>query len=91
MITDKITTGNGIFIQFHGINGCNFSRETEVLTGTNDWRELRIELSTPPNCNAGIVRFRRVKSEKLDNLIGGRAWIDGVRLEKFYTETSGRV
>jgi Tfp pilus assembly protein PilF len=91
MITDKITTSNGIFIQFHGINGCNFSRETEVLTGTNAWRESRIELSTPHNCNAGIVRLRRVKSEKLDNLIGGRAWIDGVRLEKFYTETSGRV
>jgi hypothetical protein len=87
IMTEKITTTNGIFMQFYGINDCKFSRKTEVLTGTNAWKELTIELSTPPDCDAGAVRFRREKSEKFNNLIGGSAWIDGVRLEKSYAET----
>lgn len=82
--TDNITTTNGMFMEFYGINGCRFSERTEVLTGTNDWKPLKIELSTPRNCGAGVVMLRRVKSDKFNKRIGGRVWIDDVMLERFY-------
>lgn len=81
--TEGITTTNGIFMEFYGINGCQFHGRTDALTGTNPWMELKIEVKTPSNCNAGTIRFRRVRSNKLDNLIGGSVWIDGVRLKLY--------
>lgn len=87
MMTEEITTGSGIFMEFYGINGCKFYKKTETLTDTNDWGRLGVEFTTPQGCNAGAVRLRRLKSEKLDNLIDGRAWVDGVWLEKSYTAT----
>ncbi len=82
--TDKITTTNGIFVEFYGINGCRFYKRSEVLTGTNDWKEQKVEFSTPLSCGAGVVRLRRKKSEKLNKRIGGRVWIDDVMLERSY-------
>ncbi|MBI5644140.1 MAG: carbohydrate binding domain-containing protein [Deltaproteobacteria bacterium] len=84
MKTEDITTNSGIFIRLEGINGCNLSMRTETLIGTNAWKELKVGFTTPPDCTGGVVVLRRLRSEKLDNLIAGRAWVDEVRLEKSY-------
>ena len=83
--TEDITTTSGIFIHLDGINGCNLSMHKETLVGTNAWKELNVGFTAPPGCTGGVVILRRLRSEKLDNLIAGRAWVDEVRLEKSYT------
>ena len=82
--TEDITTTSGIFIHLDGINGCNLSMHTETLVGTNAWKELNVGFTAPPDCTSGVVILRRLGSEKLDNLIAGRAWVDEVGLEKSY-------
>lgn len=77
--TDSLTTTNGIFLALIG-HDCNFYKESEVITGTNFWRELSIDFDVPNLCNALIVNLRRAKSSKLDNKIGGNVWIDSITL-----------
>ena len=80
--SEGITTTNGLFMEFYGIGGCKFYSTSKAVTGSGDWTELRIDVNTPPGCRAGTVRFRRLKSDKIDNLIGGTLWIDDVRLSR---------
>ncbi|MFQ5900570.1 MAG: carbohydrate binding domain-containing protein [Thermodesulfobacteriota bacterium] len=82
IMTADITTTNGIKIDFFGITGCKFYAATESVTGTNTWKKLKVEITTPKDCTAGRVRIRRNKSSKFNNLIDGTAWIDDFRLEK---------
>lgn len=82
MMTDNITTTNGMKIEFFGIKGCKFYKTTEIVTGTTPWKELKIKVKTPKECTVGKVRMRREKSFKFNNLISGTAWIDEVRLEE---------
>ncbi len=78
--TEGLTTTNGFFIEFYGRGDCKFSARTKALTGSNPWRELNVEVKAPAGCRAGVVRLRRLKSEKFDNLIKGQVWLDGVSL-----------
>ena len=75
--TDGITTRNGIAWEVY----CEgLYARSEVYTGTVDWTQARVAFDTPPGCSYVGIRLRRYKSEKLDNLISGEAWIDNVRL-----------
>jgi hypothetical protein len=77
--TDGITTRNGIALEVY----CkSMGIQSEVYTGTVDWTQARVDFDTPPECNYVGVSLRRFKSDKLDNLISGEAWIDNVRLIK---------
>jgi hypothetical protein len=79
---DRITTASGLFMEFSGIGGCKFYARSEALTATEPWKSLKIEATTPEGCGAGIIRLRRLKSERLDNLIGGALWVDNVTLKE---------
>ena len=77
--TDGITTRNGIAWEVY----CkSMGIQSEVYTGTVDWTQARVAFDTPPECNYVGVSLRRHKSDKLDSLISGEAWIDNVRLIK---------
>ena len=80
--TDKLTTTNGVFFSVEGHNCKGMYKKSEVLTGNNFWREVTIEFTTPPDCSALSVNLRREKSDKLDNKIGGTAWVDGISLNQ---------
>jgi hypothetical protein len=43
---------------------------------------VRVPFETSPQAQAIIIKIRREASQKLDNLIGGTAWIDQVSLKK---------
>lgn len=75
--TDNITTRNGIAWEVYcpGLDAVS-----EVYTGTVDWTTAQVAFDTPPGCNYVDIRVRRFKSDKLDNLISGEAWIDNVSL-----------
>lgn len=51
-----------------------------MITGANLWREIEMEFETPSECTAVSINVRRERSYKLDNKIGGTAWIDGISL-----------
>ncbi|MEW6417109.1 MAG: hypothetical protein AB1480_03190 [Nitrospirota bacterium] len=78
--TDSITTTNGLFLSATGHDCKSLYKKSDVVTGTNLWRELSIEVETPPDCSAISVNIRREKSYKLDNKISGIAWIDKINL-----------
>ncbi len=83
--SEDITTTNGVFMELFGIGDCRFYSRSKAMAKTSDWTLLRIETTTPPECGGGRVRFRRLKSEKIDNLISGALWIDSVSLSKAST------
>ncbi len=82
IMAENITTTNGVRIEFVGLNGCKFYESTEVITGTNPWKEFGLRAKTPKGCYLGMVRVRREKSDKFNNRIGGTVWIDSVRIEE---------
>ncbi|MDH5203008.1 MAG: hypothetical protein OEW69_07100 [Nitrospirota bacterium] len=82
MRTDNLTTTNGIFFSVEDHDCKSMNKKSEVITGKNFWREVAVEFETPSECNALSINIRRAKSDKLDNKIGGSAWIDGISLIK---------
>lgn len=89
--TDALTTTNGIIMSVEGHNCTGLYRSTEAVTGTNFWKQVNLDFDAPSGCQAVTVRMRRAKSNKLDNKIGGTAWIDGISLkqrETFPTSSS---
>jgi len=78
--TSSITTTNGLFLSVEGHDCKSLYKKSEVVTGTNLWRELSIEFNAPPACNAIFVNMRRERSYKLDSIIGGITWIDEISL-----------
>ena len=80
--TDSLTTTNGVFFSVEGHNCKGMYKKSDVITGNNFWREVAVEFETPPDCSALSVNIRREKSDKLDNKIGGTAWVDGISLNQ---------
>lgn len=78
--TNSLTTTNGLFFSVEGHDCKGLYKKSEVVTGTNIWRELSIEFKAPPACNAIFVNMRRERSYKLDSRIGGIAWMDEISL-----------
>jgi hypothetical protein len=79
--TEGITTRSGIAWEVY-CEGKGLYARSEVYTGTVDWTRARVAFDTPPGCSYVGIRLRRYKSEKLDNMISGEAWIDNVSLIK---------
>jgi len=78
--TDSLTTTNGLFLSVEGHDCSGFYKKSDVVTGTNFWREINVEFDSPADCSALTVKVRRERSNKLDNKINGNAWIDGISM-----------
>ncbi len=74
-----VTTKSGVKVEVVGV-GAAFYKASEPLTGDNDWKELMVDFRTPPQSQGGMVRIRRVKTDKFDRFISGTVWIDAVQL-----------
>jgi Tfp pilus assembly protein PilF len=77
--TQAVTTKSGLKIEVIGV-GQAFQRQSEALTGDNEWRELVVSFRTPAQSQGGLVRIRRDKTDKFDRIISGTVWIDQVSL-----------
>lgn len=55
------------------------TKQTEPLLGTNDWTEVQMEFSVPPQSNVIDISVCRQRSKYYSGL-GGTAWVDAVRL-----------
>ncbi|OHE56759.1 MAG: hypothetical protein A2Z47_11770 [Thermodesulfovibrio sp. RBG_19FT_COMBO_42_12] len=78
--TNSLTTTNGLLFLVEGHDCKDFHKNSDVVTGTNLWRELSIEFEAPPDCSVISVNIRRERSSKFDNKISGIAWIDKISL-----------
>lgn len=77
--TQAVTTKSGLKIEVIGV-GQAFQRQSEALTGDNEWREWIVSFRTPAQLQGGLVRVRRDKTDKFDRYISGTIWIDHVSL-----------
>jgi hypothetical protein len=76
-----ITTDSGLRFQvFDAFDVGKLLLSTENTVGTSGWTLQQLEFKTSPATHLLVVRVARIPSQKLDNRIGGTAWIDQVRL-----------
>jgi tetratricopeptide (TPR) repeat protein len=80
--TDRLTTHNGILLEVLGQNCPSLAVRSEVVTGTNDWRPLELEFTTPAACSLIKIGIKRERSEKFDNKISGDVWLDDFTMQK---------
>ncbi|MGB4782184.1 hypothetical protein, partial [Candidatus Methylomirabilis sp.] len=80
--TTGITTSNGPCLEVIDFLDGKHYATSESYIGDHPWSEVRVPFETSPRSQAIIIKIRREASQKLDNLIGGTAWIDQVNLKK---------
>lgn len=84
MKTEGITTDNGVqfsIVAFTDSPSERFEMLTDNRTGTTAWAQERADVRTGPSTNLLIIRIRRIRSNKLNNLIQGKVWVDNVSLK----------
>jgi len=88
--TEKITTDSGVRLEVRdAYNPAMLDKYTEQITGTSSsWLPLSVEFKTPPQTNLVLVLIARQASQKLDNQISGKAWVDDVSLAPISSQGS---
>jgi tetratricopeptide (TPR) repeat protein len=79
--TENLTTKNGILLEVLDHMRGAWSARSEVLTGTSNWQPVELTFAAPANCNAVRIGLKRERSEKFDNKICGKVWIDSVSMQ----------
>jgi hypothetical protein len=77
---DRLTTHNGVLLEVLGHTCPSLAVKSEVVTGTNGWRPLELEFTTPAACSLIKIGIKREQSEKFDNKISGDVWLDEFRM-----------
>jgi hypothetical protein len=77
-----ITTDQGPFVEIYGYDQKGLHRKGPMIKGTNLWHTETLEFTPPEDCNAVVVRLRRLKSRRFDSKIAGTLWLDDFKLEK---------
>ena len=82
MKTDGITTNSGPRLEGRdAYDSSALDKSTEDLTGSSEgWTPLLLDFKTGPKTELLVVSLTRLPSQKLDNLIAGKVWLDDVRL-----------
>jgi tetratricopeptide (TPR) repeat protein len=75
MKTEGISTNEGMFVEVAGCQACTPSPKQ---TGTTYWQQFRIPFTAA--MDMVTVRLRRVPTDKFDNLLKGKVWLDGFDL-----------
>jgi hypothetical protein len=75
MKTEGISTNEGMFVD---VLGCRDCQPSEKQVGTTYWQQFRIPFTATGD--VVTVRLRRVPTNKLDNLLKGKVWLDGFDL-----------
>jgi len=83
MKTDDITTDSGPRFRIEdAAHPRDLSLLTESLTATNGWAPQILSFRTGPETTLLRLRIVRTRSQKLDNRISGRVWVDRISLRE---------
>lgn len=77
-----ISTDKGPFVEIYGYDQKGLYQKGPMIKGTNLWHTESLEFIPPEECNAVVVRLRRLKSHRFDSKIAGTLWLDDFKLEK---------
>jgi hypothetical protein len=77
-----ISTDKGPFVEIYGYDQKGLHHKGPMIKGTNLWHTETLEFTPPEECNAVVVRLRRLKSHRFDSKIAGTLWLDDFKLEK---------
>lgn len=83
--TENITTDSGLRFSVSSVAGPpaeSFALSTTNRIGTDPWLLEQLEFRTGPNTRVVMVALRRFKSQKFNNLIRGRVWIDNLSVQR---------
>ncbi len=82
MKTEHITTDSGPRLEVRdAYNPAALDQYTDAMIGTSpSWLPLSLDFRTGPKTNLVVVMIARVPSQKLDNRIAGKVWVDDVSL-----------
>jgi hypothetical protein len=80
--TRNLTTDQRPFIEVYSFQTRGLYQKSEMLPEHQDWHTSRLEFTTPADCNAVVVRLRRMKSGRFDCNIKGTVWLDHFTLVK---------
>jgi hypothetical protein len=75
MKTEGISTNEGMFVEILGCQDCNPSPKQ---IGTTYWQQFQIPFTAA--AEQVSVRLRRVPTDKFENLLKGKVWLDGFDL-----------
>jgi len=87
---EGITSARGPMLAVSGLKGldsdpsraCDLWVAGEDLRRTFDWRTTSMLFAVPEACEGVQVLVTRLRAKRLDKFIGGKLWVDDVRLEK---------
>ena len=83
MKTENVTSDSGFRFCLLAVGsppGESFAQCTRSRIGTDPWLEEELTFRTGTNMGVVSVELRRLQSQKLNNRIGGKVWIDNVSL-----------
>ena len=75
MKTEGISTNEGMFVE---VLGCQDCQPSEKQLGTTYWQQFPIPFTAA--ADLVTVRLRRVPTNKFDNLLKGKVWVDAFDL-----------
>lgn len=79
----EITTRSGVFVELYDAGQRSNRVRTEARFGSWDWERFTLDITpTTPHLE---LRLRRRSVQALDRLIGGRLWLDDVRMQPLDT------
>jgi tetratricopeptide (TPR) repeat protein len=80
--TEGITTDQGVALRIYdAVKPQRLEVKTDALSGTHDWTKLERTFAVGPETSVVRVEVERQASQKLDNKIAGRAWVDAVKID----------
>ena len=82
VMSNNLTTRSGLFWQVICTDSKDLKAKSEMITGTNDWRSLNLDFTTPESCNMIQLILRRHVSDDIGQKISGTLWIDSVAIKK---------
>lgn len=82
--TENITSDSGPYFSLASVGAppeeaLNLSTESRI--GTTVWTREALDFRTGPHTTVILLALRRRQSRKLNNLLGGKAWIDNLSLK----------
>lgn len=79
--TDAVTTDQGVGFELQELDTPGqINVETPHLTGTQDWRRLETNFVVAARTRLILLQLTRHPSQKFDNRIKGRVWLDKVEV-----------
>jgi hypothetical protein len=79
--TQSLTSSEGVRLQisvFAGAQGQSVT--TDEVHGTQDWKQIQLSWTAPPDADFATVCMKRLMSDQADSNIQGAAWLDDVTL-----------